>query len=214
MFDALGAIFEHLPRRDAGPRETRVRILEQADQERGDFFGCRAGACEPVPLLCELHGVERDQSADHEYNAERGRDAQRVTPQKLAAAIGPGIGMRHDRTMFEMTLDIVRELASRGVTTLGLLAHRSEDDDVQVAGELGARVARRQRHRLADRALQIERRETRYFVRLSLGEQLIEKNTEAVDVARGRDSRSAYLLRAALRGVSRRASATVRFAAA
>src|SRR4029450_10442577 len=83
----------------------------------------------------------------------------------------------------------------------------SERECVQVAGELGARVARRRRHRLADRALQIERRETRYFVRLSLGEQLIEKNTEAVDVARGRDSRSASLPRASF---ARRQQARIR----
>ena len=65
---------------------------------------------------------------------------------------------------------------------------------------------------LADRALELQRRQVRQLIRLTPREQLIEQDSEAVDVARGRDCRAPDLLGLALRGVSSRASAIVRFA--
>jgi hypothetical protein len=81
----------------------------------------------------ETRRVEDHEGRDRNQHDRRGRQRGRIAPGEFADAIGPGVGPRLDRTIFQVALHILGECSGRRVATLGLAVHGAQDDVVQVA---------------------------------------------------------------------------------
>ena len=145
-----------------------------------------------------------------------------MAAHELAGPIPRRAAARQHGNAREVPADVLGQLVRGGIAQLGFLAHRLQDDRVEIAAQpprqardrfaarghrrLGPRA--RLRHRrarplgipLADHPDQLLRIAGRDAVRLAAREQLVQHDAERVDVARGRDAAAAHLLGARVLG--------------
>ena len=140
-------------------------------------------------------------------NDRRGGNADLVSPNELRRSITNGVLSRNDWKTFEMTADVFGKLTDRGITTRRFLAHRHENDVVEIAAkrfgiwglDFGTSIAPgdggagTRRFLLGDGARNFIGSATCDPIRTLAREQLVKNHAQTVDITRGADVFAAHL---------------------
>ncbi len=123
--------------------------------------------------------------AEHRHRADRHR--RPVPPHEFRRAIKPRLGPGAHGQVFLKASEVFGEFGNAAVMTFGLLAHRLQNDVVEVAGKFAGQAARRRDRRFTDRLRPAQRRIFGEAMGTATGEQLIKDGTQRIDVGGGRD---------------------------
>ena len=185
-------------RRSAGKILDRRLQFEQ--QRIGQLAHVLEAAVRQASLACRHHDAEEERDS---YSGG-GRDAYLVTADELRRAIAQRWRPRDHGQAFQVTADVLRQLFHRCVPPLRLLAQRHQNDVVEIATQVTAfgrfhlpdRDARFIRLDLADDVLHFDRTALLELEGMLSREQLVEDDSQGVDIARGGHGVPVELLRA------------------
>ena len=166
-----------------GDRSERVGREFDGAREVAALARC-VGLCrEPLRISLRRHARRDDCAADSDDCDQRGarRDGRAaIASHPLASALHRRRGLRSDRLEPQEASEVVLELRGRRVAALRILLQRLLADGDEVSRH--ARVALRDRHRIAEADLVDDLLEVLAFERATQREQLVEDHAEREDV--------------------------------
>ena len=219
------ALLDEEPPGRRGAREVADRVVELVQERIRELPHVVEAPLRPGlggPRAARLPHGHHDSAGERRDDERRRSETHTMAAHELAGPISRRAASRQHGNAREVPADVLGQLVRGGIAQLGFLAHRLQDDRVEIAaqpprqardrfaapGHRRVRPRARLRHRrarplgipLADHPDQLLRVSRRDAVRLPAREQLVQHDAERIDVARGRDAAAAHLLGARVLG--------------